>query len=108
MTVARDEAIGLRERLAREAADAGYHLNPDEEFVLDLMEGLLVNERRYGYWACPCREASGSRERDLDIICPCDHRDPDLDEHGMCYCALYVSDEVVRGERRVGPIPERR
>jgi ferredoxin-thioredoxin reductase catalytic subunit len=72
------------------------------------VRGLLVNQARYGYWACPCRLAAGEKQADLDIICPCDYRDPDLNEHDMCYCALYVSDRVLAGEVEPGPIPERR
>jgi len=98
----------LYEQLKREGEAAGYYLNPDLEFVLDLMEGLLTNEERYGYRACPCRLAEGVREKDLDIICPCDYRDPDLDEYGACYCALYVSEEIARGEKELRPVPERR
>ena len=98
----------LAERLKREAEAAGYLLNPDKEFVLGLMEGLLTNEERYGYQSCPCRLAEGAREKDLDIICPCDYRDPDLDEYGACYCALYVSEEIVLGETEAEPVPERR
>jgi len=102
------EAQALYERLKREGEAAGYYLNPDVEFVLDLMEGILANEERYGYWSCPCRLAEGVREKDLDIICPCDYRDPDLDEYGACYCALYVSEEIARGEKEPQPVPERR
>jgi ferredoxin-thioredoxin reductase catalytic chain len=95
-------------QLNSEAEAGGYHLNPDEEFVKDLIGGMLVNEKRYGYRACPCRLASGVKEEDLDIICPCDYRDPDLDAHGACYCALYVTQEVLDGKRQVSSIPERR
>ena len=102
------EAQALYERLKREAEAAGYYLNPDLDFVLNLVEGLLVNEERYGYWACPCRLADGIREKDLDIICPCDYRDADLVEYGACYCALYVSEEIARGEKDVPVVPERR
>lgn len=98
----------LRERLKRDAEAGGYYLNPDEEFVRDLVEGLLTNTQRYGYQACPCRLAEGDKEKDLDIICPCDYRDADLVEWGACYCALYVSAEVASGEREAQPIPERR
>ena len=103
-----ERVSALNERLDREAEASGYHLNPDREFTLELAEGLLMNEERYGYWACPCRLATGDKEEDLDIICPCDYRDSDLTEWGSCYCALYVSDQVLRGERQVQPIPERR
>ncbi len=98
----------LYERLEREAQESGYFLNPDQEFVLDLMEGLLINEERYGYWACPCRLADGVREKDLDIICPCDYRAPERDEFGACYCALYVSEEIAQGKKEAPPTPERR
>jgi ferredoxin-thioredoxin reductase catalytic subunit len=102
------EIDSVYERLFREAEGAGYHLNPDVEFTKQLIKSLVINERRYGYRACPCRLASGSKQDDLDIICPCDYRDPDLDEYGTCYCALYVSDAVRKGEKQAGSIPERR
>jgi ferredoxin-thioredoxin reductase catalytic subunit len=98
----------LYERLFREAEGAGYHLNPDVEFTKELIKSLIINERRYGYWACPCRLASGKKQDDLDIICPCDYRDPDLNQYGVCYCALYVSDAVRKGEKEASSIPERR
>ncbi|MBN1485137.1 MAG: ferredoxin:glutaredoxin reductase [Chloroflexia bacterium] len=106
--IPRDKVDALHERLDQEAEAAGYHLNPDREFTWALVESLLVNEQRYGYWACPCRLASGDKQQDLDIICPCDYRDADLTEWGSCYCALYVSEGVLRGEQEVEPIPERR
>lgn len=108
ITVSEEQIDALYERLKREAEASGYHLNPDVAFTRGLVEGLLINEERYGYWACPCRLASGDKQKDLDIICPCDYRDPDLLDHGACYCALYVSKEVLEGEKEVGSIPERR
>jgi ferredoxin-thioredoxin reductase catalytic chain len=103
-----DAASKLYQRLNKEAEASGYHLNPDAAFTLDLINGLLTNEKRYGYWACPCRLAEGVKEEDLDVICPCDYRDDDLTEVGACYCALYVSGAVVRGEAALKPVPERR
>ncbi|HHT18165.1 MAG: ferredoxin-thioredoxin reductase catalytic domain-containing protein [Euryarchaeota archaeon] len=90
------------------AESAGYYLNPDESFTKDLLQSILINRNRYGYDACPCRLASGAKEEDLDIICPCDYRDPDLNEFGACYCALYVTSEVFNGQKKLTSIPERR
>jgi ferredoxin-thioredoxin reductase catalytic subunit/rubredoxin len=98
----------LYRRLDRDAEAGGYHLNPEMAFTKDLVRGLLVNQERYGYQACPCRLALGVKEEDLDIICPCDYRDPDLDEYGTCYCGLYVSTAGQKGEKELQPIPERR
>jgi ferredoxin-thioredoxin reductase catalytic chain len=104
----KEEIEKLRLLLDREARGGGYHLNPDEEFVNGLARGLLINEKRYGYRACPCRLASEDKQLDMDIICPCYYRDPDLTEYGACYCALYVSGQVLKGEKPLVPVPERR
>lgn len=106
--IPREQIDKLYEKLDKEAKSAGYNLNPDVEFTKDLVKSLIVNEKRYGYWACPCRLASGDKNKDLDIICPCDYRDADLNEYDACYCALYVSQKVVKGEKKAGSIPERR
>ncbi len=95
-------------KLDADAEKFGYHLSPDTDFVKELIEGLLINEETYGYWACPCRLADGDKADDLDIVCPCDYRDADLNEFGACYCALYVSDEIKRGDAQPEPIPDRR
>lgn len=107
-SISEEEVDKVYRRLRDQAEKSGYHLNPDVEFTKDLVHGLLANEIRYGYWACPCRLSANNLEEDLDIVCPCYYRDPDLTDYGACYCALYVSDDVFRGEREVESIPERR
>ena len=81
----------LYERLKSVNEKRGYFFNRDLDMVFDLLAGLLLNKERYGYMCCPCRLASGDREQDRDVICPCDYRAPDVEEYGACYCALYVS-----------------
>lgn len=103
-----EEVARIRAAIERDAEAGAYHLNPDASFTGSLVRGLIENERRYGYRACPCRLAMGTREADLDIICPCDYRDADLVDFGACYCALYVSADVKAGRTKVGSIPERR
>jgi ferredoxin-thioredoxin reductase catalytic chain len=80
-----EEVDRLYEKLKKEAEAGGYHLNPDVEFTKALVRGLLTNEKRYGYQACPCRLASGRKDEDLDIVCPCDYRDADVVEFDACY-----------------------
>lgn len=104
----KEDIENLYNKLKKEAESSGYHLNPDVGLTKDLIKGILINEKRYGYWACPCRLASGEKKEDLDIICPCDYRDADLTEFGTCYCALYVSQDVLDGKKQIGSIPERR
>ncbi|MGB9721786.1 MAG: ferredoxin-thioredoxin reductase catalytic domain-containing protein [bacterium] len=106
--IVNDEVDGLYEKLYKEAEAGGYHLNPDVEFTKQLVKSLVINQKRYGYQACPCRLASGKKEDDLDIICPCDYRDADILEYGACYCGLYVSEKILKGEMKLQSIPERR
>ncbi len=106
--VTEDEVQSLYEKLNREAEAGGYHLNPDIEFTRALVKSLFINQKRYGYQACPCRLASGEKQDDLDIICPCDYRDADIVEYGACYCGLYVSEKILKGEQKLQSIPERR
>jgi ferredoxin-thioredoxin reductase catalytic chain len=86
----------------------GYRFNKDKVRTFELLEGLLVNKERYGYMACPCRLASGNKEHDKDIICPCVYRTPDVEEYGSCYCNLYVSRAWNDGEIPHPYVPERR
>jgi ferredoxin-thioredoxin reductase catalytic subunit len=98
----------VRHRAESDAGTYGYHLNPDPTFLQDLLEGLMKNEERYGYPSCPCRLATGVLELDRDIICPCDYRDPDVQEYGCCYCGLYVRKDAFEGKLPIRSIPERR
>ncbi len=86
----------------------GYYFSADQQHVYGLLESLLLNKDRYGYMVCPCRLASGDREADKDIICPCVYREPDVKEFGSCYCNLYVSKAWNDGTIAHEYVPERR
>ncbi len=73
-----------------------------------LLEGLLTNKERYGYMNCPCRIAKESIDNDRDIICPCEYREPDVDDYGSCYCGLYVTTAWNKEEIEHAFVPERR
>ena len=98
----------LYEMLKKAQEAKGYYFNTDKERTFELLEGLLENKDRYGYMVCPCRLASGEREWDKDIICPCVYRKPDVEEYGSCYCNLYVSQAWNEGTIVHEYVPERR
>jgi ferredoxin-thioredoxin reductase catalytic chain len=99
-----DERVKKRlEALKKDAAAGGYKLNPDEELVADLTEGLVVNADRYGLEICPCRLIDGAPEENMDIVCPCVYRDDDLAEYGACFCGLYVTEGL-----QTKQVPDRR
>jgi ferredoxin-thioredoxin reductase catalytic chain len=102
------DAESLYETLRKIQEPKGYFFHPDREFVRELLSSLLVNKERYGFMSCPCRLASGDKERDRDIMCPCVYRTPDVEQYGSCYCALYVSKEWLDGTVPHEYVPERR
>ena len=104
----RSEVDDLFDRLQKINEPKGYYFNSDREKTFELLRSLLINKDRYGYTACPCRLASGKRERDRDIICPCEYREPDVAEYGSCYCSLYVSEDWNSGRITRRSVPERR
>jgi len=103
-----NEVEKLYEILKRVQEPKGYCFNRNKKRVFELLEALLVNKERYGYMSCPCRLASGDREMDKDIICPCVYRAPDVEEYGSCYCNLYVSKDWNEGKISHRYVPERR
>lgn len=98
----------LMQSLRKIQEPKGYFFNKDEEMVLALMESLLANKERYGCMVCPCRLASGDREQDKDIVCPCAYREEDVRDYGSCYCGLYVSREWNEEKIPREYVPERR
>jgi len=98
----------LYQTLSRSQGAKGYRFNEDKTRVWDLLQALLVNKERYGYMACPCRLASGDREKDRDILCPCVYREADVQEYGSCYCNLYVSQAWNEGKIPHDYVLERR
>jgi ferredoxin-thioredoxin reductase catalytic subunit len=103
-----NEVEKLYEILKRVQEPKGHWFNRDKKRVFELLEALLVNKERYGYLSCPCRLASGDREMDKDIVCPCVYSAPDVEEYGSCYCNLYVSKEWNEERIRHIYVPERR
>ena len=103
-----NNAEKLHEMLKKIQEPKGFYFSKDKEHVFELLESLLLNKERYGYMCCPCRLASGDRDNDKDIICPCEYRDEDVKEFGSCYCNLYVSKEWNEGDIPHDYVPERR
>lgn len=55
-------------------AKSEFHLWEDSESVKTLSEGVLENNRNKGLKYCPCRITTGDKEKDLNLVCPCNFR----------------------------------
>jgi len=68
-----------------------FKLNPNIAQVNGLAKGVLALEKQYGLKLCPCRLKNGTRQRDLDLICPCNFKTHDTwESKGQCWCGLFV------------------
>jgi len=90
------------------AKKQNWKLNSDREHLEIIISGLMKNFNRFGYYSCPCRDADGIKEKDRDIICPCEYCRPDQQEYGHCYCGLYLTREFFDSGKEPQSIPERR
>ncbi len=78
------------------AAHREFQVNPDQERVELLMEGIFNCESNQGLKYCPCRMIEKNFEKDLGLICPCNfllhdtYKDP---ENGECWCGLFIKKE---------------
>ncbi|WP_319478079.1 ferredoxin-thioredoxin reductase catalytic domain-containing protein [Marispirochaeta aestuarii] len=104
-----EKTLQETENFVRSVAEhKGWILNRDEDFIGHLIEGLRVNYNRYGFYQCPCRDSYGTREKDKDIMCPCDYAQADIVEFGQCFCGLYLSPDFYETHDDIDGIPERR
>jgi ferredoxin-thioredoxin reductase catalytic chain len=68
-----------------------FKLNPDSGLVEKVAEGVLLNREKYGLGLCPCRLRDGTKERDMELICPCKFKTHSTwKSQGRCWCGLFV------------------
>ena len=104
-----DSSDRLYETIKKIQETKGYFFTTDEVLRTDIWNGLLTNKERLGYMVCPCRFPSGDRVKDKDIICPCEYREADVKEFGVCFCGFYVSKEWLDGKfSKDQYVPDRR
>jgi len=68
-----------------------FMLNPDRAHVKGVADGVLANIEKYGSRFCPCRLRDGTKERDLELVCPCNFKTQDAwTKQERCWCGLFV------------------
>jgi ferredoxin-thioredoxin reductase catalytic subunit len=104
-----DTIDGMKEYVKMVSQKNNWILNKNPDAFEDLVDGLVHNKNEYGYQSCPCRLASGNRDLDRDLICPCDYASDDVKEFGACYCNLYLQpDYYEKINKEYVIVPERR
>ena len=104
----RKTAQDVHAYIERVSQRSGWQLNNRGDMLDDLVQGLMENFNRLGYYNCPCRDSQQDPKIDRDIICPCLYaREADVEEYGHCYCALFFRKDFDM-TREITMIPERR
>ena len=104
----RKTAQDVHAYIERVSQRSGWQLNNRGDMLDDLVQGLMENFNRLGYYNCPCRDSQQDPKIDRDIICPCLYaREADVEEYGHCYCALFFRKDFDMTQK-IAMIPERR
>ena len=75
------------------AENREFQVNPDNEKVNMLIEGVFECEKNHGFKYCPCRLIEKDFEKDIKLICPCNfliHETYIDKDDGECWCGLFV------------------
>ena len=86
----------------------GWSVQKESEFLDHITRGPQTTHNRHGYFLCPCRDGSGVREEDEDIVCPCIYNIPDQKKYGHCYCGLFFRKDFAENGGEFAPIPDSR
>ena len=82
-----------------------YHQLPSlnhpraKEILIDEIDRARA---KHGFKLCPCRLRDGTRQRDLELICPCNFKThetwlrPKNKAPRMCWCGLFIKKEEVK------------
>ena len=89
-----DEAIARAKHLVHKyARNCPYGLVKDQVVLRNIVAGLARNWVQHGLPYCPCKEVTGDRDRDREIVCPCKEHHKEIEETGSCCCGLYLKGE---------------
>ena len=68
-----------------------FIINTDKKHVDFIIDGLFHNEKTTGLKLCPCRISDGTRQKDLELLCPCNFfAQKTFIEKGRCWCGLFL------------------
>jgi ferredoxin-thioredoxin reductase catalytic chain len=81
----------FRKAIERFTEGNDFMLNPDERLLEGILDGVMAQEKSFGFKMCPCRLSDGSRERNLKLLCPCNFKALKAwEKRGECWCGLFI------------------
>jgi len=87
------DKVDFRKAIEKFSEGNQFQVNPDQEKVETLLEGIFNCEKNHGMKYCPCRLITKNFEDDLKLVCPCNFRIHEKykdKEDGECWCGLFI------------------
>lgn len=87
------DKVDFRKAIEKFSEGNQFQVNPDQEKVETLLEGIFNCEKNHGMKYCPCRLITKNFEEDLKLVCPCNFRIHETykdKEDGECWCGLFI------------------
>jgi len=87
------DEFDFRKAIEKFAEGNEFQVNPDQEKVETLLEGIFNCEKNHGMKFCPCRLTTKNFKEDLKLVCPCNFRIHETykdKEDGECWCGLFI------------------
>ncbi len=72
------------------AKENNFRLNPNQDILNGIINGLARNQQKHGEKYCPCRRITGEKEQDAKNICPCVFCKKEIEDNGICSCGLFL------------------
>jgi len=83
----KEELIKIWERFTEKT---DFKLN-DKEHIDIVAKGVLTMEEKTGLKLCPCRLSDGSKEKNIELLCPCNFKiQTKWKQQDECWCGLFV------------------
>lgn len=80
----------LKERFNKFCENQDFELNRDNEFLDQVLTNLVIKKEKEGQYFCPCRLRDGSKERDIELLCPCNFKiQENWKKRKDCWCGLF-------------------
>jgi ferredoxin-thioredoxin reductase catalytic subunit len=83
----------FRQAIGEFAEKNEFQVNPNQEKVNMLIDGIYSCEENHWMKYCPCRLITKDFDEDLKLVCPCNfliHETYKDKEDGECWCGLFV------------------
>ncbi len=76
------------QRLKKFAEKEGYILNPNHDWIRQVIILMTNNRKEFGRYFCPCKQHHPV-DVAIDVVCPCSTLAEEIARDGYCHCRFF-------------------